>query len=710
MNPNDWLFGRHSGAAASAAVGTWAETTEERYSEVRGAAGAAYPQGGVSGYHGAAGSALEESGARDGSAASLHPDQSNVRAAGLPGRLSRHRSDGGGGRGQGSADELDSPNDDLPAEDADSAVQGLAAATGSSGRLARPRSDRANALEASQLKPEAETEDAENAEWAAEEADPEVQGLAMPAGASDRLAGLSALSRISALGSGKANPVMAEDSDLAAENGAEEEDIEALYPAPAARGGANGDDVDLWRARTATDQGLALEAAARRDPNPATYPVADFSGAHRGSSGAEQALADKLQGRMNPGASPGLDPAGQHGRGAEGAHHTELVAANQRVAGVLREREAAQADARVYNPSRAEAQGATAAPRAAWWGKRSTAGSAAAEQPRAGSGAGVHDVSGRAGPNSEGKASSEGAEHQGTRAESVEHGHQHGADPVVLRVSTGARAPSAPALDVEGADAESVEHGYLHGADPDGLGVSAGARAPPGPALDVEGADAGVLLDPPDTTTPQDENSRRAPGPGWRWFCRVWVTLWNTCFWRSAAGVLLHTATPVTSRYSGQVHAACGNSTQRCLSLSGLTEAVCIFYVCSRRLIQSIAIRCCRRRALVKAAARHSWAGYVLYAYGHDELAPLSRAEPTTALCALMPGGAHIRLQHDYTNVACGGTAQLLPDGQLPVWRTQPQRDCLRRELETLTWRLQPPVHMLVQAITATPSAAWAQP
>ena len=231
---------------------------------------------------------------------------------------------------------------------------------------------------------------------------------------------------------------------------------------------------------------------------------------------------------MNPGASPGTDPVGRPGRGAEGAPHAELAAANQRVAGVLRERGAAQAGARVsrgYNPSRAEAEGATAAPRTAWWGKRSTAGSAAAEQPRVGSNAGVADGSGRDDPIPKGKARGEAAEHQEAWPKSMEQGNQHGADPGGLRVFTGARAASAPALDVEAADAESMELGYLHGADPDGLGVSAGARAPPGPALDVEGADAGVLLDPPDTTTPQDENGRRAPGPGPRWPCRVWMTL-----------------------------------------------------------------------------------------------------------------------------------------------------------------------------------------
>lgn len=42
-----------------------------------------------------------------------------------------------------------------------------------------------------------------------------------------------------------------------------------------------------------------------------------------------------------------------------------------------------------------------------------------------------------------------------------------------------------------------------------------------------------------------------------------------------------------------------------------------------------------RRRALVKAAARHTWAGYVLYAFGHDELAPLSRALRCPALTYL---------------------------------------------------------------------------
>ena len=216
---------------------------------------------------------------------------------------------------------------------------------------------------------------------------------------------------------------------------------------------------------------------------------------------------------MNPGASPGLDPVGRPGRGAEVAPLTELAAANQRVAGVLREREAGQASSRAYNPGRAETEGVTAAPRAAWWGKRSTGASAAAGQPRAESGAGVGDGSGRADPYAEGEASSEGAEHRETWAEAVEPGHQHGADPGGLRIPTGARAPTAPALDVKAADAESVEHGYLHGADPDGFGVSAGARAPQGPALDVEGADAGVLLDPPDTMAPQDENSRHV----WPW-------------------------------------------------------------------------------------------------------------------------------------------------------------------------------------------------
>ena len=509
-NPKGWLFGSRGGAAASAAVGTRGETTEEHYNDMRGVAGAAHAQGGVSGYHGAAGSALEESGADDDMAAGLDTEAGLVRATGFSGRLSRHRSDRGGGRGQGSADELDSPDDNLPAEDADSAAQGFAAALGSTGRLARPRSDGANALEVGQLELDAETEDAEDAELAAGEADPEIQGFAMRGGASGRLAGLSAPSTVSALGRGSVNPVSAQDSDLAAENDAEEEDIEALYPAPAAQGGAKGDAGDLWQARTATDQGPALEAAARRDPNPVTHPGADFSISGSGSSGAEQALADELQGRMNLGASPGLNPVGQPGRGTEGAHNTEMAAANQRVAGVLREREAAQANARVSNPSRAEVEGATAAPRAAWWRKRSTAGSAAAGQPRAEAGAGVGDFSGRADPDPDGKASSEGAEHGETWAESMEHGHQHGADPGGLRISAG------PALAVEGADAESLELGYLHGADPDGLGVPAGAPAPSGPALDVEGADAGVLLDPPDMTAPQDENSRRAPGPGWR--------------------------------------------------------------------------------------------------------------------------------------------------------------------------------------------------
>ena len=42
-----------------------------------------------------------------------------------------------------------------------------------------------------------------------------------------------------------------------------------------------------------------------------------------------------------------------------------------------------------------------------------------------------------------------------------------------------------------------------------------------------------------------------------------------------------------------------------------------------------------RRRALVKAAARHTWAGYVLYAFGRDELAPLSRALRSPALTYL---------------------------------------------------------------------------
>ena len=574
VKPKSWLFGGRGSTAASAAVGTRGEMPEGRYSEVRGVAGAAYPQGGDFGYHGAAGSALG-----DNIAAGSDLEEDVARATEFPGRLSRRRSDRGGGRGQGSADELDLLNDDLPAEDANSAVQGLAAAagfsgsaspdrrdsssgervwggadeldseygdpvgemadaevqgraaaTGSFGRLARHRSDRADALEVSLLEPEAGTEDAEDAELAAGEADPEVKGLAMLGGASGRLPGLPALGTVTALGQGSANPMIADDSDLAAENDAEEADTEALYPVPAAQGVAQEGGGNFWRARTAADQGQAQEAAARRDPNPVTYPVTDFGGSDRGSSGAEQALADELQGRMNPGASHGLDPVGRPGSGVQGAHHTELAAANQRVAGVRRAREAVQADARVYNPSMVKTEGATAAPRAAWWGERSTAGSAAAQQPRVGSGAGVDGVSGSADPDSEGKASSKGAEHRETWAESVE----HGADPGGLGVSSGARAPSAPAPDVDGAEADSLELGYLHGADPDGLGVSARARAPPGPALDVEGAGSGLLLDPPDATIPQDENSRRAPGPGWRWSRRVWVTcgsieLWEKC-------------------------------------------------------------------------------------------------------------------------------------------------------------------------------------
>ena len=511
-NPKGWLFGGRGSAAASAAVGTRGETPEGRSNEVRGVAGAANPQGGVFGYHGAAASALEESGADADMSAGLALEAGVVRAAGFPGRLSRHRSDRAGG------DELDSADDDLPAADADSAAQGFAAALGSTGRLARPRSDGANALEAGQLELDAETEDAEDAEWAAGEADPEIQGFAVRGGASGRLAGPSAPSTVSALGRGSVNPVDAEDRDLAAENDAEEEDIEALYPAPAARGGAKGVAGDLWLARTATDQGLAQEAAARRDPIPVMHSGADFGGSHRGSSNAEQALADELQGRMNPRASPGMDPMERPGQVAEGAPHAELAAASQRVAGVLREREAVQANARVSNPSRAEVEGATAAPRAAWWRTRSTAGSAAAGQPRAEAGAGVGYSSGRADPDPDGKARSKSAEHGEAWAESMEHGHQHGADPGGLRVSAG------PALAAEGADAESLELGYLHGADPDGLGDSVGVRAPSGPALDVEGADAGVLLDPPDTENPQDENSRRAPGPGWRWPRRALVT------------------------------------------------------------------------------------------------------------------------------------------------------------------------------------------
>ena len=515
VNPKGWLFGHGRGAGASAAVGTRGETTEGRYSEVRGAPWTAYPRGRVSGYRGAAGSALEESGANDDMAAGLDTEAGVPRASGFTGRLSRHQSDRGGG------DELYSPDDDLPAEDAASAVQGLTAASGASGRLARHRSDRADVLEVSQLEPEAGMEDAEDAEWAAGEADPAVQGLAMLGGASGALAGLSAPDTVSALGRGSANAVDVEGSDLAVENDAEEEDVEVLYPASVSQGGAKGSAGDLWRLRTGTDQGLAMEVPARRDPNPVMGPGADFGGSGRGSSGMEQALANGLQGRMIPGASPSLDPVGRPGRGAEGAPHTELAAANQRVAGVLRAREAAQADARAYNPSRAKTEGTTAAPRTAWWGKRGTAGSAAAEQPRVEAGAGMADGSGRADPRSNGKASSEGAEHQEIWAESTEHGNQHGADPGGVRLSTGMRAPSAPVPDVEGADAESLELGYLHGTYPDGLGVSAGARAPQGPALDVEGADAGVLLDPPDATPPQDENSRRALCPGWRWSCGV---------------------------------------------------------------------------------------------------------------------------------------------------------------------------------------------
>ncbi|KAK9845755.1 hypothetical protein WJX81_001541 [Elliptochloris bilobata] len=37
-----------------------------------------------------------------------------------------------------------------------------------------------------------------------------------------------------------------------------------------------------------------------------------------------------------------------------------------------------------------------------------------------------------------------------------------------------------------------------------------------------------------------------------------------------------------------------------------------------------------RHRLLIKAAARHSWAGYLRFAYGHDELAPLSRNHSDT--------------------------------------------------------------------------------
>ena len=249
VNPQGWLFGHRGGAAASAAVSMRGETPEGRHSEVRGAAGAAYPQGRASGYHGAAGSALEEGGANDDMAAGSDLDEGVVGATGFPGRLSRHGSDWGGGRGQGSAGELDSPDDaGLPAEDADSAVQGLAAATGS-------RSDMADALEVSQLEPGAEVEDAEGAEWAAGEPNPEGQGLDMPGGASGALAGLSALGTVSALGRGSANPMRAEDSDLAAENDAEEEDTEALYPASAAQGGAKRDAGDLWRPRTAARPG-----------------------------------------------------------------------------------------------------------------------------------------------------------------------------------------------------------------------------------------------------------------------------------------------------------------------------------------------------------------------------------------------------------------------------------------------------------------------
>ena len=190
VNPKGWLFGRRGGAAASAAVVTRGETPEGRYNEVRGVAGVAYPQGGVSGYRGAAGSALEESSADHDMAAGLDLEEGIARAVGFPGRPSRHRSDRGGGHGQGNADELDLEDDDLSAEEADSAVQGLAAATGSPGRLARHRSDRADALEASQLEPEAEMEDEEDAEFAAGEADPEAQGLAMPEGASGALSDL----------------------------------------------------------------------------------------------------------------------------------------------------------------------------------------------------------------------------------------------------------------------------------------------------------------------------------------------------------------------------------------------------------------------------------------------------------------------------------------------------------------------------------------
>ena len=534
--PEGWLFGRRGGAAASAAEGAEDELAEDVDIKVQGVARAAYPQGGVSGSLGDAGSALEGSGA-DGLALAAVSDrevQGMPRAAGFPGRLV------GGGRGQGTADELDLKGGeaDLAAEEADSAVQGVAAATefsgsvspdrryssgghrqgaadevdveedrdpaagkaevqgrvaatGDPGRPARHRSGRGSATEQSRSEPES---DAEDAGLAAEAADPEDQSFAVRAGASGRLSGRSASHRGSVLGQGNANPLGAEDDSLpATAYDAEGKGFEARgaagalgrqgrsdaqYPASGAQGGAHADAGNLWRARAATDQGkaagLAREAAARRDPDPVTHPGDRQRGFYRGSSGMEQALTEELQGRMNPEVGPGLDPVGRvgFGGGTEGDPHAEQAAANQRALGVL-ERRAAQAAAAVDS-----SEGATEDATAAWWGERSTPGSPAATQPRAEAGAEVDDDTGRADPNPETEASSEGADN-----------------------------PRA-------AWADSLGHGYQRGADPDGLGGFAGARAPSAPALDVEGADAGMLLDPPDTAALQDDNSKCDPGPG----------------------------------------------------------------------------------------------------------------------------------------------------------------------------------------------------
>lgn len=57
--------------------------------------------------------------------------------------------------------------------------------------------------------------------------------------------------------------------------------------------------------------------------------------------------------------------------------------------------------------------------------------------------------------------------------------------------------------------------------------------------------------------------------------------------------------------------------------LISLQHAVCVFYMLP--LCLHVQPSLCRRQAAVKAAAQHSWQAYVTYAWGMDELMPLTQ-------------------------------------------------------------------------------------